>query len=289
MITASEIMTKQSAVTVLVVLTTLVMAIVIGYVSWRLVRSKVQTHKIIKTPRRLFDNPALKIPSYKIPETRTGQEFAVSMWVYLADFQPTALGKPILMRGGSGNGGDRFQGTSPVVFLDAGSNKMYICARTNRQTSSGGFVEPTSLMDIVSIPKNSNPYVVMVVDYVPMQRWVHIVFSVQDYLLTVYMDGSIYAVENLIDGSYASTEASAGGGGRPMFAGCTGEFVIGSPGENAGADMRGFVSNTAFMNYAPLLDQVTSIYKTGPGSNSVLSMLGLDQYGVRSPVYKIGE
>lgn len=277
-----QIMSKQSAITVLVVLTTLTMAVIIGYVSWRLVRRKYKTDVIVKDPRRMFDNVALRVGAYKIPETRAGQEFAFSMWLYMADFQPTALAKPILMRGnGSAEGGDRFVDTSPVVFMDSGSNKMYVAVRTNRRAAQSG-VEPSTLMDIVNLPKSSNPYVVVTIDYVPMQRWVHVVFSVQDYLLTVFMDGSIYAVENLVDGTYSEPSI------RPMFAACTGEVVVGTTGESAGAEMRGFVSKLAFMNYAPLLDQVVAMYKSGPGSNSVLAMLGLDQYGVRTPIYKLG-
>jgi hypothetical protein len=279
---------SQSGITVVVVLTTMVIAIVIGYVAWRLTRRKMQTDKLVKTPRRLFDTPPLRIPPNDVPTTQNGQEFAVSMWVYLADFQPTALGKLILMRqprgssNGNGNGSALpFMDASPIVYIDPGSNKLYVCVRTTRKTGgAGGLTEPSSLSEIALIPKASNPYIVIAIDYIPMQRWVHVAFSIQDYLMTVFMDGSIYAVENLVDGTQSSPIT------RPMFAGCRGEFVVGSPSSNLSADLRGFVSNIAFMNYAPTLDQVTSMYKFGPATNTILGALGMDQYRVRSPIYK---
>jgi hypothetical protein len=278
---------SQSGITVIVVLTTMIIAVIIGYVAWRLTQRKMQTEKLVKTPRRLFDNFPLRITSSSIPATQNGQEFSVSMWVYLADFQPTALGKLLVMRqpgnssGTGGGGATPFQDANPIVYVDPGSNRLYVCVRTNRKTgTAGGLTEPTTLSDIAVIPRSSNPYIVITIDYVPMQRWVHVAFSVQDYLMTVYMDGSIYAVENLVDGTFSDPNT------RPMFAGCRGEFVVGSPNSNVSADLRGFVSNVAFMNYAPTLEQVTTMYKYGPASSTILSSLGMDEYRIRSPIYK---
>jgi len=270
----------------------MIIAVVIGYVSWRLTQRKMQTYKLLKTPRRLFDNFPLRIPPSDVPATQNGQEFAVSMWVYMADFQPTALGKLLLLRQpgstekilGTGAGASPFADANPIVFVDPGSNRMYICVRTSRKTgSAGGLTEPSSLSDIPIIPRSSNPFIVITIDYVPMQRWVHVAFSVQDYLMTVYMDGSVYAVENLVDGTYSDPKM------RPMFAGSRGEFVVGSPNSNLSADLRGFVSNIAFMNYAPTLEQVTTMYKSGPASNTVLSSIGMDDYRIRSPIYKAND
>jgi hypothetical protein len=140
------------------------------------------------------------------------------------------------------------------------------------------------------------------VDYVPLQRWVNYTFTVQNNLLSVYQDGSLYTVSDLFDMIDMTCPANQSNSctSRPLFSGVTGDMTIGNPttcpaGEPSStnnstciSDVNGFVSRVQFFNYALTSKQARQVYNAGPGSGGMLRLLGLPEYGVRSPIYQIG-
>jgi len=136
----------------------------------------------------------------------------------------------------------------------------------------------------------SKKYSVSIIDYVPLQRRVHVAFSVQDAIVTIFMDGEIYSVKSITDipnvdpvntnsGSILSTSA------RGFYSNTIGDMYVG----DSKYMTRGFVSRMQYFNYACTQKQMEQVYKAGPVKQSILSMIGLGTYGVRAPVYKIDE
>lgn len=127
--------------------------------------------------------------------------------------------------------------------------------------------------------KTSKSIVVATVDYVPLQRWVNISFVVQENLLTVYMDGDIYTVENIHDLYTPAVDAY-----RPVFAGQAGNVVVGDLDDRG---VPGYISRLQYFDYALNQDEIRAVYNGGPVKGTKLSKFGVSQYGMRTPVYKL--
>lgn len=281
-----EAVESRGSVVVFVVLTLLLIVVIIAYIVWRLKSSDLHAVKVLTTPRRLQGNKAFTFPSSKLPAMTVGQQFSLSFWLYLTDFQPTSLPKLLVMRQPSTTNGstNSLANANPIVFMDQTLNQLYICVGTTRTPPS----TKTTLGQVISTSgkgnANSWTYLFATVQYVPLQRWVNYTVTVQDNLLTVFADGSIYTVQSLYD--MVDTTSTTP---RPMFAACSGDIKVGNTSSTLSGDANGFVGNVLFFNYALGIEQVRSVYGQGPNAgNGWLSKLGVPDYGVRSPIYVVG-
>ena len=268
-------MTGSSAAGVFVVIAIIVIVLILAFIVYRMRRSNLSVASIVKNPKRLYDmGGPYSVDSARLPATLNGQEYSFSMWLYITDFTTTNEHKLIMMRGGNG---PTLDGASPIVFMDKSTNKLYISIRTNQS--------PTSIPTLDTVLNKTSKYLTGVIEYVPLQRWVGIAFVVQDNLLTVYLNGDIYTVENVYD--IAST------GSRPVFSGLKGNVLIGSianSGTNRTASTQGFISRTYFYNYALTPDDIKAVTSSGPvPGSSILANIGMSEYGVRAPIYRVGD
>lgn len=302
----NQVVEERGIVAVFVVLTLLLIVIIIAYLVWRLNRSQMSSVKVLSDPTRLNNN---RIPSFsasKLPSLSTGQSYSMSFWIYLTDFKPKTNGKLILWRNpgiASAGGAVKFTDANPIVFLDPSVNSLYVSINTTRNMPSGSNI--TSLSELISQGSGTNTsnkwkYLTGKVDYVPLQRWVNYTFTVQNNLLSVYQDGSLYTVSDLYDmiDMTCTPAMSTTCVARPLFAAVTGDLTIGNPTPSTCAsdatgnttcidDVDGFVSRVQFFNYALTSKQARAVYFSGPGSGNMLKLLGLPEYGVRSPIYRI--
>lgn len=106
-------------------------------------------------------------------------------------------------------------------------------------------------------------------DHVSTRRWVHLMAVHVDGTIMLFKDGELYSVNRLPD-SIVVKEVSGimQIGGKPCDA---------------------YISSIAMLKRSPSYNQVKSMYRSGPrtGSNWILSSLGFDNVGLRSPVYYI--
>ena len=282
---------NKGAVAVAVVLTLLLIVVIIAYIVWRLNRSNLQAIDLVKNPVQLNgkgssgnSDPSdvkmpLTIPASKLPAMSVGQEFSGGFWLYLNDFQATSLMKLIINRMPGNNG---LGGANPVVFLDETTNKLYVAIATNRRPATPKTTLDSLLVRSGKGASNNWSYLVATIDYVPLQRWVHVVFTVQDNTLTLYQDGGMYTVASLYD-MVDHTNAIS----RPSFAACIGDLTIGNSTPTLSSDTTGFISRAQFFNYALSATQVSQLYHAGPTDTNLLRALGVPEYGIRSPIYSL--
>lgn len=273
-----EMFAERSAIVLFVILTGIIVVLAVVYVVYKIKRTDLQSALVMQRPIKLFDmDEEVSVGKSQLPGTLNGQEFSYSFWLYVAELQPSTTPYVIFHRASGAVTATSIQ-ANPIVMVDGKSNKLYICMRTNTSKTTG-----TSLADVISA-SSTNPHenwVVATIDYVPMQRWVHVVFVVSDNILSVYMDGDMYTVENVMERVDKTTNR------RPIFAGTTGDVVVGRvPGSS---DLRGYLAKLQFFNYALTKSDVASIYASGPASRSILASLGLPAYGVRSPLYRVDD
>lgn len=256
---------ESSVAVILAVLSAVILiSVIVAIVAWLLTRTKKTCKTLLKKERKLFNSNSLIVQEKKVGTSRMGQSYALSLWLYIFDFKPSDKGKLIFMRR-STNENNKLHGVTPIVFLDASTNKLHICALTNKTT---GTVVPTNLTDTI-IKSNVNRYINVTIDYVPMQRWCNVTMVVQDYMLSVYLDGSLYAVESIYDAMPSASTPL-----RPLFEASMGDAVIGNDGRSLSSDVHGYVSNVKFMSYAPTIGEVERIARSGPTDSAMQRLFG---------------
>jgi hypothetical protein len=263
---------------VFVVITLLLIASVIGFTAYRLIRRDLSSYYLVPDARKLFEeNNPLRIDSAKLPTTVNGQEYTFSFWLYLSDFKPTSAHKLVFVRGARQTNGPL--GGNPLVFMDASTNKLYIALSTNRLSLTSGSL-PTLEQISRRAPEAKDTYVTAVVEYVPLQRWVNVAFVVKDRLLTVYVDGDMYTVESVAD------DVDLTSGARPILSTTQGDVVVGSMGSDTAA-VAGYIGKLQFFNYGLTANDLRNVYHSGPRGSAVLSSLGMSEYALRTPIYRV--
>ena len=267
--------TSEVVMIICVVVTLLLIAAVITYLVYRFIRKDLSGIVLIKDTRRLFNQSSpLYIDSSKLPVTTNGQQFSFSFWIYITNFQSSDNPKLLFTRGSR----TALSGCNPIVFMDATTNKLYISLATNRV----GPTQNVKLQDLAS-GALTDKFVTGAVEYVPLQRWVHVAFTVQDRLLTIFVDGEVYTVESVADNTAINMV-----GNRPIINSLAGDMTIGAWGGISSA-LEAYLGRFSFYNYAISQNDVQRIYNTGPRGSNVLGALGLSEYGVRSPVYRLDD
>jgi len=269
---ASFVGDRQTTIAFMV-LTFIAIIIIIMYVVYKIRNRNLSSVLMVEKPLKLFDmeQAPVTFASDKIVPTNNGQEYTYSFWVYIVDYDTVSnQHRRIFLR----NNGSDVDQANPVVFMDGRTNKLYIAAKTNMAS------EVTDLEGLLPDNNNTSKYLTAVVEYIPLQRWVHISVVLQDNLLTVFKDGDMYTVKNVHD-----LWDSNSGEERPIFMGTKGNVYIGhAQGNNT--PTHGFISRLQFHNYALMEKDVREVYTHGPYSKGILSTMGLNQYGVQSPIYK---
>jgi hypothetical protein len=113
------------------------------------------------------------------------------------------------------------------------------------------------------------------IEFVPMARWVHIVAMYREGAVTFFMDGEVHSVHRVTKSGYPD---------HP-----TGNLVIGGGGgsNTNTSKWKGSIGNVVVLNYYPSMTDVKKFYWRGPSSNGTLKWVGMQKYGVRTPVYKL--
>ena len=108
------------------------------------------------------------------------------------------------------------------------------------------------------------------IDYVPMARWVHVVMVYREGSVTFFMDGEVHSVKRVDfhpPHPVGDLTIAGGGGSTSTWKGDIGAVVV--------------------LNYYPSIADVKKLYWKGPTGSQTLKWVGLNKYGVRTPVYKI--
>lgn len=295
---------------VVVSITVLLFVAVILYITFAMKGSNLKGKALTTLPIRLekLESP-IEITSSDIPKPVVGREYTYSFWLYLDSFEQEydnvnkrPVHKLVFYRG---NPGDATT-ANPLVMVDGQSNKLYIVIKTAGSSLSASFNKNVNT-DLHEILANNyfltdkqltdpvvNKHIVMGIDYVPLQRWVHVGVVIDNKLVTVFLDGEIYSVKS-VDEFKASRQPAKDRLGRTIdynliLDKTEGNIFIGRGLVGNKRAPNGFLGNLSFYNYALTSDDIKAVYNRGPiKGNTVMSMFGMNQYGVRSPIYKMDQ
>lgn len=283
----------------------LVFVLLIVYISFKMKSSNLRGKTLVATPLNLGKlSSVTEVTSDVIPKGYVGLEYSYAWWVYLTDNeQLTTNNKMLFYRGAVGD----ITSANPVVYMDGITNKMTIAVKTKTSslTSTSGYNYNVDLRCISQrnyfeqsptlslVDANVNTHILLNIDYVPLQRWVHIAYSVDNKLLTVFMDSEVYSVrstdEIMASRMPAEIEPTSG---LPMKYSLIvdktdGNIEIGSGTVGANNTIDGYLSRMDFFNYGLSYKDVKDVYRKGPFNSNIMTKLGITSYGMRSPLYKI--
>lgn len=232
-----------------------------------------------------------------IPTSANGKRFSLSFWLYIQNLDKNrGLLRHVFHRGDEKNA----MGGSPSVLLDRNANKLHV------------FFDTTSLNDDPANLASQTPDVQLayrvarrgiVIDYVPMQRWVHVAVVVNETTnggsISAYVDGEL--IKSVSSNSPPVKVANINNYKSvvPKISNLAldrkGDVYIGGDvGSSVGVGFSGLVSMIEFHNYDMNSADVYKIYTKGPIYMSTIGkaadVIGIggvvNQYGVRNPIYK---
>lgn len=220
--------------------------------------------------------------SKDIPEDINGERFAYSFWVYLESANESTQHSLIFSRTS-----DEFDIDNPVIvknstilaYIRKNTNSLIIKLRTKGSTVVPRTSDSNDLDNMgfnsgsfISINDSVDDMLEFKLDYIPLQRWVNIIVNINGNLSTLFVDGRVHST------SVASNDK--------IVKMPEGKVIVGGDGNLNTTN--GYLSRLEFFDYAfTTQNQVNKIYKSGPVSQSILQRLGVTEYGVRSPLYKI--
>jgi hypothetical protein len=291
---------------IIIVVTILLFIFVILYITFAMKSNNLKGKALMTIPIKMdkVDKP-IQIPNSEIPKTESGREYAYAFWMYLESFSPEMdipnnrpMHKLIMFRGNAGD----VSSANPLIMMDGQTNKLYIIIKTTESS----IVSATVNENLHEIIKNNyfisnisledpsvNKHLVLEIDYIPLQRWVHVGVVVDNKVLTLYLDGEIYSVKST-DEFKAARQPYVTRLGKVLpynviVEKTDGDLFIGKSVIGNKRTIDGYMGKIEFFNYALSMEQLKKSYKTGPMPTGLLAMLGLGQYGFRSPVYKLNE
>lgn len=274
-------MGKQTIVMTLLVVgaVSLVIAYALYYMINNYVLSK-QAYQVPGTSVPVMGNILTKTVISTVPLSN-GQRAAISFWIYINDIEKYKGSLRHVLHVGD----DNVVNGSPIVWLGSNDNKLYVAFAPN-----GGVTQNANDTLETTMTKQVTTSGI-VIDYIPIQRWVHVAIVVNEDVnggsMYAYVDSELVKSVSTGDVLGSATGSSSlqiqnlnlAKGGSIYMGGSTSDVI--------GPGFSGLLAKVKFYNYDLNVGDVYNEYKAGPIDN-LLAKLGLPAYGVRSPLYRVG-
>jgi hypothetical protein len=179
---------------------------------------------------------------------------------------------------------------SPFIFLDKTENKLFV--RFAPKTTGAPENSITSLSALTTANFVTFMKRGIVIPYVPLQRWVHIaiVCNANSYKssITAYVDGDLVnVISNGENDKYIPSATAVPKQFNDIDINKSGFLHIGgNVNEASGVGFSGLVSKITSFNHDINPKDIYYEYYKGP-VNSFFAALGIGNYGIRNPIYKI--
>jgi hypothetical protein len=173
----------------------------------------------------------------------------------------------------------------PYIFLDNRTNSVHVRFAPKKEPKSmTEFDTLNEIPDIDTLLTYDGKRCGITIQYVPVQRWVHIVIVVSDFnggIVYTYIDGELADVDNARERKLVLHELN--------FENKVGSLFVGGSVSNTTVNATGFsglLSKFSIYNYDLNKNDIYKEYSRGP-LNGLLTSLGIVSYGLRNPVYKL--
>lgn len=261
---------------------------------WLIAKTIFNQSKIIipQTKIPILCNAYTKITIDSFNKSGNGKRRSYTFWIYINDMNKYAgLYKHVFHIGAL----DNIKEGSPYVFLDKVENKLNVRFAATESDSFAGRAAKTSVQNLDDSDFMAFMQQGIQIPYVPMQRWVHIAVVVNENTnggtITAYVDGEISKIVSTNSSSTASATSSNTLDSSvkiyKLDLDKMGDLHVGGSFESQlGPGFSGLISKITMFNYDLNDRDVYNNYNEGP-LDGLLASLGIANYGVRSPIYKI--
>jgi hypothetical protein len=249
--------------------------------------------------RTIFNQSKVIIPQTKVPIVGTtytkysienfnkagnGKRRTYTFWIYINDLNKYRGSYKHVFH--IGDVDDITKG-SPYVFLDKNENKLYVRFAATQASSdtynSAGLEIRSSVQSLSDFDRDKYMQQGVQIPYIPIQRWVHIAIVVNENTnggtITAYVDADLSKTVSTND----SREMSIANLDLDKM----GDLHIGGSFESVmGPGFSGLISKVSLFNYDLNDRDIYNDYSQGP-LDGFLASLGLANYGIRNPIYRI--
>lgn len=299
--TIEKLSTSSGALIGLIIV--IVVAIIASFILYWFVVSKVFNKESIviektKVPVKGFTQT--EIPIQSLPISKNGFKKTYTFWIYLDNMN---TGKDMYKHVFHiGSPGEAITSGSPIVFIGKNKNTLNIRFAKKDQTKDTYLYDQVTgnstgnsddkLADITDDKFVKYMEQGVTIDYLPMQRWVHVAIVVNETLT----DGSGGMIQTYLDSELTSTtksnDPSTGDTSEPnkdldnLNIDKTGSLVVGGTGKSMeDFGFNGLLSKVKIFNYDLNSRDIYNDYSDGP-IDGLLNSLG---YGLRTPIYKLAD
>lgn len=313
--TATEAVREATASYGLAILMAIVVAVILFFIAYwlYLYLSTRLTNKLTllvsdtREPKKGIQVTEMKAD---MPALANGKRVTYTFWIYIHDINKFSGSE---MRHVLHFGDERLQGASPAVYLDGTVNKLYVrfdkptdaalsfeqrlaaLTATNssvQEKTAAGFASTATVSreDAIKIDLATRG---IVIDYIPLQRWVHVAIVVNETVnrgyMSAYLDGELVKVIGSNNKITLSNGRTIPVSYQNLNLIKPGNLYIGGDiyNTNLRKGFSGIISKVTITNFDLNGEEIKNIYVQGPIDN-LTSKLGLPAYGLRSPIYKIG-
>lgn len=247
---------KSAIIAIFLILLAFLIFYVIYHIYNLIMKTSLTTTTLLRVPTRVYSTSSSKeiAADGSVPIPINGKEYSYSFWMHIENFITGNL-KHVLSRGNSVAFLMSATTNQLEIFVSLGNTYVFDSDYTSNDQTN---------------PENPK-YLRVVVDYIPIQRWVNVTLVVDNEFLTVFLDGDINTVVNLPSGRIVGNSK--------------GSFSISSRGGFPSID--GIISNVKFFNYAITVNDARALYGNGPSNKNILTLMGLPLYGIRNPFYRV--
>lgn len=230
-----------------------------------------------KTP--ILGNAMSKIPITTYADSGNGRRKSYTFWIYINDLNKNSNNyKHVFHIGSMEDPVSAF----PYVFLDKTENKLYV--RFSNKSSVGLEDITTNIGNMTESTKNTYMRSGITIDYIPIQRWVHIAIVINE-------NSNGGTIMSYVDAEYnktVSTNDNMNGGKlriTDLDLDLKGDLYVGGDNDGDIIGFSGLLSKVTMYNYDINDKDIYDDYNTGPLDGFMARYLGA--YGLRSPIYKI--
>lgn len=271
----------------------LVLSFIVGYGLYVLITDNViYQQKILVTGTEIpiICNETSEFRITQQLSNSNGKRRSYSFWIYINDINKYK-GDRYRHIAHIGENHKSIVNASPYIVLDKFSNKIHVRFAPDGDAERPSTINNLSgrtLNDIENkeslLLYNGNYSCGFTIEYVPIQRWVHIAFVLTDNnggSIYIYVDGELIEIkEKKSDFMFNISELKLENKGNLFVGGNVNDSLNGVTG------FSGLISKFVIYNYDLNQNDIYKEYNNGP-FNSLLTTLGIGAYGLRNPIYKL--
>lgn len=266
----------------------LVIAFIVGYIIYYIITDTVLYQQKILIPGSdvpLFCNQLTELPFKQKIESGNGKKRSYCFWIYIFNINAGAgVYRHVAHISGDINN-KHIANASPHIILDKDKNTLHVRFALDNNS------EPQWAKDSINYDETSiNNYLShngiatgFSINYVPIQRWVHIGFVINDIgggSITTYIDGNYYESFDKTKGLSGTLRLDK------LNLDSNGSLLVGGVKTGEPYGFSGLISKFSMFNYDLNKNDMYKEYLSGP-INGMLASLGIGAYGLRNPIYKL--